>query len=373
MMTVEAPASDARLVALARDGDRAAFASLVERHHALLIALCARALGDPDLAQDAAQEAILQAMLGLDSLRAPGRFGPWLAGIGLNVCRQLERQRARDSWCWDSVKGGDAGTTPEGAVESAEFAGRVRRAVEGLPTGQRAAVLLHYLSGLTLAETAHLLGVEVSAVKSRLHKARRALRRRLWPLWKEETMPARTSSETAEVRVADVRRIRPDDERRYLMLDLEEVSGERHLPIWVGPAEGTAIALQIEKVEVPRPLTFAFMADILKATGGRLREVRIQRLVEGTFFAVAVVEGPEGRREIDCRPSDSISLALAANAPITVDATVFSASDEHLTSHAHASLAEDQYRGEDSASAAEIVAEVTAGWPDIPQAEGETS
>ncbi len=367
-MTVEARVSDARLVAFARDGDKAAFAALVERHQALLIALCARALGDPDLAQDAAQEAILQALLGLDSLRSPARFGPWLAGIGLNVCRQLERWRARDSWHWNAVTGGDAGTTPEGSVESAEFAGGVRSAVEGLPPGQRAAILLHYLSGLTLAETAHLLGVEVSAVKSRLHKARRALRRCLWPLWKEEMMPVRTSSDAVEVRVADVRRVRSDDERRYLMLDLKEVSGERHLPIWVGPAEGIAIALQIEKVGVPRPLTFAFMAAVLKATGGRLREVRIQRLVEGTFFAIAVVEGPEGRQEVDCRPSDAISLALVANAPITVDPTVFRASDEHLASHAHPALVEDRYRGEGSIGTAEIVEEVTAKRPDLGQA-----
>lgn len=369
-MTVEAPASDARLVALARGGDRSAFAALVERHHALLIALCARALGDPDLAQDAAQEAILQAMLSLDSLRVPGRFGPWLAGIGLNICRQLERRRARDSWRWDPTSGGNAWTTPEGSVESAEFAARVRRAVEGLPPGQRAPVLLHYLSGLTLAETARLLNVEVSAVKSRLHKARRALRRRLWPLWKEEAMPTRTSREAIEVRVADVRRARSDDERRYLMVVLEEMSGERHLPMWVGPAEGTSIALQIEKVGVPRPLTFTFMAGVLKAAGGRLREVRIQRLVEGTFFAVAVVESPEGRQEVDCRPSDAISLALAAGAPITVDPAVFHASDEHLAAHAHAPLPEDKYRGEGSMGASEIVAEVTARWSGSGQTKG---
>ncbi len=103
---------DAVLVEAARAGNKAAFAELVRRHGGLLSALCRRALGDADLAENASQEAILRAMLGLDRLRRPERFGPWLAGIGLNVCRRWLRQRSprcpRASgrrWPWSTSPG----------------------------------------------------------------------------------------------------------------------------------------------------------------------------------------------------------------------------------------------------------------------------
>jgi hypothetical protein len=81
----------------ARSGDRQAFAELILRHQRLLSNLCSRALGDADLADDAVQEAILQALLSLDSLRQPAQLGAWLVGIGLNVCRRWLRSRPTSS------------------------------------------------------------------------------------------------------------------------------------------------------------------------------------------------------------------------------------------------------------------------------------
>ena len=80
---------DRALVSRAREGDRRAFAVLVERHYPVLLSSCQRALRDAELARDAAQQAVLVAMLGLGRLREPDRFGAWLIGIGLNVCRSL--------------------------------------------------------------------------------------------------------------------------------------------------------------------------------------------------------------------------------------------------------------------------------------------
>ncbi len=79
---------DGALVRAAQTGDKGAFATLLARHWPLLLALCRRAVDDPMLAEDAAQEAALQSLLNLDRLRHPDRFGPWLGGIGLNVCRR---------------------------------------------------------------------------------------------------------------------------------------------------------------------------------------------------------------------------------------------------------------------------------------------
>jgi len=110
---------DAALVRLAREGDKQAFAVLLARHRRMLLALCRRALGDPGLAEDAAQEAALEALLGLDRLRQPERFGSWLAGIGLNVCRRWRREQARESWSLAAVMGQELAEGPSPLLATA--------------------------------------------------------------------------------------------------------------------------------------------------------------------------------------------------------------------------------------------------------------
>src|SRR5579883_742497 len=169
---------DGELVALALSGDRAAFGVLYERHRPLLRGLCTRALGDAALIEDVMQEAALQALLNLGSLRRPERFGAWLGGIGLNLCRAALRRAGRADWSWQAVIGGRAELAPSSGepepsrlVEESELRAAVRRAVAGLPRGQRAAVLLFYIHGLTYAEVGAALGIEAGAVRTRLYKA----------------------------------------------------------------------------------------------------------------------------------------------------------------------------------------------------------
>jgi RNA polymerase sigma factor (sigma-70 family) len=338
--------TDTDLVRLAGAGHKVAFAELVGRHRALLVAVCGRLLMDPELAEDAAQEAILRALLVLDTLRRPEQFGSWLAGIGLNVSRRWLRRRvqAADAWSWEALVGGariaepvdtDPRVTPDVWTEEQELARAVRRAVEALPAGQRAAVLLAYLAGMTQAETAAALGVTLAAVKTRLHNARATLRESLWTLWNEEdpSMALTPATPTAytDVRVWDVRGkpATPEAASRTVVL-LEESGGDRVLPIWVGQFEADSIVILLENVEMLRPLTFSFAASVLRAADGRLLEVRVNRLTpeDGTFFAEAVVEGPAGARVVDCRPSDAISLALAVGAPIRVAVAVMDAEGE---------------------------------------------
>jgi bifunctional DNase/RNase len=71
-----------------------------------------------------------------------------------------------------------------------------------------------------------------------------------------------------------------------------------------------------------------FMSSLLEATGGRLAEARVTRLDDGTFYGVAVVEGPAGTREVDARPSDILNLALLTGAPIRVDPVVLAEASE---------------------------------------------
>jgi RNA polymerase sigma factor (sigma-70 family) len=353
----------AALVSAARRGDKAALATLVVRHRPMLVAACRGALGDADLAQDAAQEAALLALLSLDRLRQPDRFGAWLCGIGLNVCRRWLRERSRASWSWDALQGGRAGgwpvpePGPAELVEAAEDAALVRAAVAALPAGQRVAVALHYLAGLTQAEAAAQAGTSVGAVKVRLHKARARLREQLGPWWKEERMTVQEATGWVRMRVSDVRGGAASGERpeRHVVV-LDEVDGARRLLIWVGPFEATALAMGLQRAELPRPGSFQFAAALLAAAGGRLREVRVTRLVEGTFYAEAVVDGAAGQGGVDARPSDALTLALLTGAPVRVDPAVI----EEAASRP--SPWEQRVVEELPAGAAEIVTERQAEW-----------
>jgi RNA polymerase sigma factor (sigma-70 family) len=353
---------DQALVAAARRGDKRALATLVTRHRPMLVAVCRGALGQADLAEDAAQEAVLLALTSLDRLRRPDRFGPWLAGIGLNVCRRWLRERSRASWSWEAIQGGMAGDWPVPApgpaelAEAAEEARLVRAAVARLPPGQRTAVTLHYLAGLTQAETAVRAGASVGAVKVRLHQARARLREWLGPHWKEERMTVDDATRWVEMRVVDVRRgpATEDVPERHVVL-LEEVGGGRRLYIWVGPFEGTALAMALQGAELPRPDSFRFMAGLLAATGGTLREIRVTRLVGSTFHGEAVVDSAAGERRVDARPSDALNLALLVGAPIRVDPAV-------IDDAAGRPIPWDRAVEDLPSGAAEIVAERQGAW-----------
>src|SRR3954465_9615104 len=286
---------DAALVAAARGGDRRAFAVLVERHYGVLLATCRRTSADGELAADAAQEAVVTALVGLERLRDPERFGAWLIGIGLNLCRRALQERAR----WARSEAADTpapGPGPQEAAEAAQMAERVRAAIAALPAGQRAAVALFHLGGLSHAEVAGRLGTRPGAVKTRLHKARAALRRTLTDVHREEF----PMSAPVPMRIADVRR--PERRRAAGIVVLDEVGGERQLPIWIGIPEADALVAELEAVELPRPGTYHFARALLQAAGGRVAEVRVSRIVEHVFYASAVMA--DGT-EVDARPSDA--------------------------------------------------------------------
>ncbi|HET9291139.1 MAG TPA: bifunctional nuclease domain-containing protein [Actinomycetes bacterium] len=323
---------DVTLVRRAREGDEGAFAELVARHRPMVVGVCRRVLGDPGLAEDAAQEAVLLAMVSLDRLERPERFGAWLGGIGRNVCRRWRRDQAREAWSLAALTGGRAGPDPvpdepAESAEAADAARRVRRAVARLPAGQRAAVVLFYLVGMAHREVAAALGIGVGAVKTRLHKGRAALREELAAWWREDDMATATGPVT--LGVAEVRR-QPEEEGRpeKTAILLSEAAGERRLCIWVGAFEGLQIAFALEGTELPRPMAYQFMTSLLAATGGRLAEARVTGLEDGTFYGVAVVEGPAGTQEVDARPSDVLNLALLTGAPVRVDPGVLAEASE---------------------------------------------
>ncbi len=258
---------DGQLVAKALGGDVAAFASLVGRHREMVAGVCLGVLRGSSVAmEDVLQEAVLTAWLNLNRLRNHERFGSWLAGIALNVARSSRRYEDRQAWSAEALAGGrwlaeETWQAPDPAelVEQRELVEAVRAAVEQLPAGQRRAVVGYYLEGLTQVELAALLDTSPGAIKTRLHKARRALRAVLLAALKEEK--AMTSTSAIPVRIASVCQTSPTESgiQRYVVI-LDEEGGIRRLPIWVGEHEGIALAFALEDVPLPRPMTHQLTA-----------------------------------------------------------------------------------------------------------------
>ena len=99
---------------------------------------------------------------------------------------------------------------------------------------------------------------------------------------------------------------------------LRDQEGARVLPIWVGPAEASAIALQIENVAPPRPLTHDLLHDVTTALGVTVKRVIIHELKGSTFYAFLELTQGTDVILVDARPSDALALALRARAPIFV-------------------------------------------------------
>jgi RNA polymerase sigma-70 factor (ECF subfamily) len=170
------------LVRLAADGDRAAFGALVTPHVADLTQLCRRVAG-PALADDCVQDTLLLALLRLKSLRETRLFENWLRGIAIRVCRRTRARLAphaplpAEDEQLDSWLGPGFAPSLDEALVGADLVRSVRSAVADLPAGQRSAVELFYLRGLSYEEAADALGIPLGALKTRLHKARAALAR----------------------------------------------------------------------------------------------------------------------------------------------------------------------------------------------------
>lgn len=103
---------------------------------------------------------------------------------------------------------------------------------------------------------------------------------------------------------------------------LRDEEDKRSLPIWVGIFEANAIALELEKISTPRPMTHDLIKNILEAVEARVVKVAVTDLRENTFFAVLHLQLAGAEYTVDSRPSDAIALALRVGAPIYVDEEV---------------------------------------------------
>jgi len=129
---------------------------------------------------------------------------------------------------------------------------------------------------------------------------------------------------------------------RALMMDqnsgtpiiiLKDINSETMLPIWVGAYEANAIALEIEKIAPPRPMTHDLLRNLIVELGMKVDRVVVTSLRDNTFYAVIELTAGNGNSmRLDSRPSDAIALALRADCPIFVDLEVIQASRNSIAS-----------------------------------------
>jgi RNA polymerase sigma-70 factor (ECF subfamily) len=189
-----APARDRELVALCRSGDPDAFARLVALQEGMVFNLAARLLGDAEEARDVAQEVFLQVYRQLERFQGRSSLRTWIYRIVVNRChnrrrfwqrRRREREQPLDeqlvSGSEAASQTGRSGTaaSPFEHVRRRELAARVQAALLELRFDQRAVLVLREVEGLSSEEVAGALGIPEGTVKSRLSRARGALREKL--------------------------------------------------------------------------------------------------------------------------------------------------------------------------------------------------
>lgn len=171
---------EATLVARAQDGDVHAFTELARRHQDALYRVAVRVLGERADAEDALQEALLDAWRRIGTFRGDAAFSTWMYRIVTNRCTALARRNRRTAPLPDDTPAQDAGArSPERAAEVDAELAALSLAVRELPHDQRTCWVLRELEGLGYAEIAEVTGAGEAAVRGRIHRARAALAERM--------------------------------------------------------------------------------------------------------------------------------------------------------------------------------------------------
>lgn len=183
--------TDEALTERAGAGEREAFEELVRRHADRLYAVVVRFLGDRHLAEEATQEAFLRAWRGIGRFQGRSQFFTWLYRIGLNeakraATRQAQTRQVRSLDEEPLPDAPDWSEAPEVRVGHDEIRAVLERAIRALPLEYRATIILRDIEGLSTKEAAEAMELREAAFKSRLHRARLAVRRTLDEYFLEE-------------------------------------------------------------------------------------------------------------------------------------------------------------------------------------------
>ncbi len=185
------PANESEIIRQCRAGDTSGFDLLVEEHYTRVYNTALRMLGDPDGAADATQAAFVRAFRSLSSFRGDSSFSTWLYRITANVCLDELRNRPQEPvsliFVSDEDEEPQERSIPDNRTEPGSRVARnerqrvVHQAIGELAAEHRVVLVLYDIEGFSYKDTAHILGIPVGTVKSRLNRARCALKEVLRP------------------------------------------------------------------------------------------------------------------------------------------------------------------------------------------------
>jgi RNA polymerase sigma-70 factor (ECF subfamily) len=326
MTALENERDDAVTVAQVLAGNREAYGDLLGRFFPSVLRLCGRLLGDLVEAQDVAQEAILQAYLGLGRLQQPDRFGAWLHAIAANLARSALRRRKRplplealDAPAPSDLQRPLVLPTVEQVVTLRETHDTIVAALMELSDVNREAVVGYYLQGYSYTELANLLGVPVSTVKSRLFKSRHQLRERLDHLRPSKPVEKETAMPSAELVPMQIELIHEYTVAQRSVILLRTEAGDRYLPLRMRADESLAVERALK--DEPAPAVVGAQDTLLQvvaALGGQVEQIIVRSLAEQNYYATVIVARGTVRHELDMRLVDALVLAVRAPLPILV-------------------------------------------------------
>ncbi len=170
-------------------GDQEAFGEVVEIYRDRICSLCYRMLGNRHEAEDIAQEAFVRAYVNIESFQLNRKFSTWLYRIATNLCIDRIRKKKPDYFLDAEIAGTEgltlysqlaaAGKTPDAEVETLELQEIVQNEILRLPDKYRSVIILRYIDDLSLNEIAEVLEMPLGTVKTRIHRGREALRKKL--------------------------------------------------------------------------------------------------------------------------------------------------------------------------------------------------
>jgi bifunctional DNase/RNase len=141
---------------------------------------------------------------------------------------------------------------------------------------------------------------------------------------------------------------------------LKDKITERYLPIWIGPAEADAIAVCLQGVTVPRPLTHDLLRSVIDALGATVNSIIVCDLRNDTFFAKVILNVNGGQLEIDSRPSDALALAVRVEVPIYAEETVLDKAGVILDKETGKPLTHETINGKDKKVSEEEIERMSA-------------